>query len=268
MYRREVEGATMNIVVIDPNTMVGKLLRFVLGQAGYEQVVLARTASEAVSAVVGREIDAVLMEVDLPDGDGYHLCKELRGSRYNGPIIFVSHRQDSKDRVRAFKSGADDFIVEPFDPAELVARVEAVTRRYKQIDHQALGTVLKVGEAELSISELTFRSAGRPPALLTPTEMRILECLMRNNQVTISRDTLIERTWGYEFIGESNRVDVYIRRLREKIERDPGQPEYIHTIRGVGYVFRPAPRAEAYPVPQAMNGHRPGSLALPMALVN
>jgi two-component system response regulator RegX3 len=256
-----VEGNNVRIVVIDPNTMVGKLLRFVLGQAGYEQVVLARTASEAISAVVGRETDAVLMEVDLPDGDGYQLCRELRGSRYNGPIIFVSQRQDSKDRVRAFKNGADDFIVEPFDPAELVARVEAVTRRYKQIDHQALGTVLKVGDAELLISELTFRSAGRPPALLTPTEMRILECMMRNHQVTITRDTLIERTWGHEFIGESNRVDVYIRRLREKIERDPAHPEYIHTIRGVGYVFRPVVRAEAYPLPEAISSHRSGSLA-------
>lgn len=250
----------MRIVVVDPDTMVGKLLRFVLGQAGYENVVLARNSAEAVPAVAGRETDAVLMEVDLPDGDGFQLCKSLRERRYHGPIIFVSQRRDTKDKVRAFKSGADDYIVEPFDPAELVARVEAVTRRYKQADHQALGTVLRIGDAELSIAELTFRSSGRPHVLLTPTEMRILECLMRNSQVTISRETLIERTWGYEFVGESNRVDVYIRRLREKIEPEPGRPEYIHTIRGIGYVFRPSARTGVFPLPDSLKGSHAGSL--------
>ncbi|CCF84122.1 response regulator transcription factor [Nitrolancea hollandica] len=251
----------MRIVVVDPDTMVGKLLRFVLGQAGYDNVVLARNSAEAIPAVAGRETDAVLMEVDLPDGDGFQLCKGLRERRYHGPIIFVSQRRETKDKVRAFKSGADDYIVEPFDPAELVARVEAVTRRYKQADQQALGTLLRVGDAELSIAELTFRSSGRPPVLLTPTEMRILECLMRNSQVTISRDTLIERTWGYEFVGESNRVDVYIRRLREKIEREPGRPEYIHTIRGIGYVFRAPARAGVFPLPDSLKGPHSDSLA-------
>ena len=258
----------MRIVVIDPDTMVGKLLRFVLSQAGYENVVLARNSAEAVPAVAGRETDAVLMEVDLPDGDGFQLCKGLRDHRYSGPIIFVSQRRESKDKVRAFKSGADDYIVEPFDPAELVARVEAVTRRYKQVDQQALGTVLRVGDAELSIADLTFCSAGQEPVLLTPTEMRILECLMRNSQVTISRETLIERTWGYEFVGESNRVDVYIRRLREKIEREPGQPEFIHTIRGIGYVFRPPARTSVFPLSDALKAPRADTLSTSAAVAS
>lgn len=258
----------MRIVVVDPDIMVGKLLRFVLGQAGYDNVVLARNSAEAIPAVAGRETDAVLMEVDLPDGDGFQLCKALRESRYNGPVIFVTQRRDTKDKVRAFRSGADDFIVEPFDPAELVARVEAVTRRYKQADHQAQGTVLRVGDAELSIAELMFQSSGGAPILLTPTEMRILECLMRNSQVTISRERLIERTWGYEFVGESNRVDVYIRRLREKIEREPGRPEYIHTIRGIGYVFRSPARTGVFPLPESLNGSRVGALSSSAAVAS
>jgi DNA-binding response OmpR family regulator len=102
-----------------------------------------------------------------------------------------------------------------------------------------MGSFLKAGDAELSVADLTFRIVGRAPVRLTPTEMRILECLMRNTGLAVNRETLIERVWGFEFFGESNRVDVYIRRLRHKIERDPTRPEFLHTVRGVGYNFRP-----------------------------
>jgi len=232
----------MRIVVIDPDQTAARLVGFILGEAGHT-VVQATTAAAGLHAVFERETDAVLLEAELPDLDGWELCKELRGRRYTGPLIFVSEQGSTRAKVRAFEHGADDFIVEPYDPAELVARVGAVARRCQRADYQAMGTVLKVGDVELAIGELTVRVAGREPVLLTPTEMRLLECLMRNSQITISRETLIERTWGYDFVGESNRVDVYISRLRKKLERDPAAPEYLHTVRGVGYVFRPAPRA-------------------------
>jgi two-component system response regulator RegX3 len=228
---------SMRIVVVDPDPMTAKLLRFVLGEAGHE-VQLTKTAKSALATVLEQETDALLLKTDLPDSDGWILCKELRGHRYTGPIIFVTKRNETQAKLRAFEHGADDFIAEPFDPAELVARVDAVSRRCKRADLQALGTLLKVGDAELSIGELTFRAQGRPPVYLTPTEMRMLECLMRNHGITISRDTLIERTWDHNFIGDSNRVEVYVRRVRKKIELDPAQPEYLHTVRGVGYVFR------------------------------
>lgn len=251
----------MRIVVIDPDRMTGKLLHFVLTDAGHE-VVLVKTAAEGLAEIIGRETDAVLLETDLPTPgpDGYDLCKEIRARRYNGPLIFVTQRHETRDKLRAFDFGADDYIIEPFDPLELVARVHSVARRFRHADYQALGTVLKAGEAELSIGELTFRIEGRSPAVLTPTEMRMLECLMRNSNITISRDTLIERTWGYDFIGDSNRVDVYIRRIRKKVEIDPAMPEYLHTVRGLGYVFRPpawgrildlrAPATEVSPLQQ------------------
>lgn len=250
----------MRSLVINPDPMTAKLIRFVLNEAGHD-VILATSAAEALREIKRQEIDAVILELDLPDRDGTELCQEFRHHLYTGPFIFLTKRYQTPDKLRAFAHGADDVIVDPFDPAELVARVEAVTRRYKQADQQALGTLLRVGDAELSIAELTFRSPGRPPVLLTPTEMRILECLMRNSQVTISRETLIERTWGYEFVGESNRVDVYIRRLREKIEREPGRPEYIHTIRGIGYVFRAPARAGVFPLPETLKGPHSDSLA-------
>lgn len=244
----EMKAEKLRVVVVHPEPMAGKLLRFVLGEAGHT-VALATNASEAYDAVIGRETDAVLLEADLPGRDGYEVCKELRARRYAGPIIFVTPRRETRDKVRAFEHGADDYVVEPFDPLELIARLHCVTRRYRQVDFQGLGTLIKVGAAELSIGELTLRVAGRAPVVLTPTEMRMLECLMRNSHITISRDTLIERTWGYDFLGDSNRVDVYVRRLRKKVERDPAAPEYLHTVRGLGYVFRAPASAGVHDLP-------------------
>jgi DNA-binding response OmpR family regulator len=141
--------------------------------------------------------------------------------------------------MRAFESGADDFIAKPYDPKELLARVDAAGRRWFNADRQTLGNVLRVGNAELAISDMKFIADGRQPVHLTPTEMRLLECMMRNSSITITRETLIDRAWPNDFIADTNRVDVYVGRLRRKIERHPAEPEYIHTVRGVGYVFRP-----------------------------
>lgn len=233
----------MRIVVVDSDTITGKLLQAVLSEGGHE-VVVVTNATQAFREIIEYETDAVLLDIDLPGMDGYALCKELRARRYNGPLIFVTERSELSDQLRAFDYGADDYVIEPYHPHVLVARVNSVARRCKQADYHALGTILKVGDAELSIGQLTFRIEGREPVLLTPTEMRMLECLMRNSHITISRSRLIERTWGYDFGGDSNRVDVYIRRLRRKIERDVKRPEYIHTVRRVGYVFRPPVQAK------------------------
>lgn len=234
----------MGVVIVDPDVMSSKLLQFVLETAGHEDIEVASHGSRALDLVKECNVDLVVLEVDLPDMTGYEVCKAIRAQRYKGPLIFVASRSTSQERVHALKIGADDFISKPVYPQEFIARVEAVARRHGQQDYQALGTILKVGDAELSITDLKFRVAGREPVRLTPTEMRILECLMRNSNITISRETLIERTWGFDFFGDSNRVDVYIRRLRSKIEEDQSQPEYLHTVRRVGYVFRPPVRSK------------------------
>ena len=239
----------MRVVVVDPDAANGRFLRFVLTDAGHDAVI-THNAAGAFTNIIGIETDAVLMEADLPDLNGFDLCKELRGYRYNGPLMFLTHNLDTRDKIKALNYGADDYLVKPFDPLELLARLDTIARRFRQADYQGLGTVLKVKQAELSIGELTYRVEGREPELLTPTEMRMLECLMRNAQITISRDTLIERTWGFNFEGDTNRVDQYIRRLRKKIEVDPHRPEYLHTMRGMGYVFRaPDTRTPALKMP-------------------
>jgi two-component system, OmpR family, response regulator RegX3 len=227
----------MRIIVLYSPGLVGKVINLILTDADHE-VLMTQDGDEALSKVGETEIDGVLIRTDIPDLDSIKLCKELRAVRFNGPILFLSHRTDLESKLNAFENGADDYLLEPFEPDELLARVEAMARRCRHLDQQPMGSVVKVGDAELSMGEMTFHSQGQPPVTLTPTEMRLLERLMRNAGITITRDTLIERTWGYDFFGDSNRVDVYIARIRKKIEPDPANPRYLHTIRGAGYVFR------------------------------
>lgn len=254
----------MRIVVANADRVVAKVMRVVLSGAGHDTV-LAQSATDALHAVAAFPTDAVLLDVDLTSGDGYEICRALRENHYAGPVLFVSRRRDTKDKLRAFEYGADDYLVAPFDPAELLARIDVIARRCQPHAAQNSQTSLKVGDAELMLSDLTFHVPGQPEVLLTPTEMRLLECLMRNVDRTVSREALIERTWGYDFLGDSNRVEVYVARLRKKIEPNPGEPQYLHTIRGLGYMFRSvAPRIEASPrirtARGAPGGHPPHAI--------
>lgn len=220
--------------------MSGKVLQFLLNEVGHDDVVLVGTASDGLHAIVGQEIDLVILELNLPDSDGLALCRELRARKYGGPIIMLSMRADNTAMRKALEAGADDYMVEPVAPHELLAKVQALARRYyrppKQI--QPNETSVVVGDVELSLTQLTFHRKGQPPVRLTPTEAKLLECLMRRPGIAVSRETLIAQVWGYELASESNRVDVYMRRLRHKIEKDPTKPQYIHTVRLVGYLFR------------------------------
>jgi DNA-binding response OmpR family regulator len=235
----------MRTLVVHPDGMTAKLLRFILNESGHE-VVLLKRAEQCLRAARERETDAVLLTVALPDRDGFALCQELRKQRYPGPVIVLTPQEATSEKLRAFAAGADDVIGEPFDPAELVVRLEAISRRCRPLEQQALGTVLTVGEAELSLSDLLFRVGDQEPVPLTPTELRLLECLMRNQGIIISRQRLTERIWGQDSFGESNRIDVYVRRVRKKIERDPDHPAYFQTVRGLGYRFQ-ASEAAAMP---------------------
>ncbi len=225
------------VVIVDGESLTAKLMRFALEDADFE-VAIATRGMDAFDQVLARETSLLILDVNLPDTDGFTLLSDLRSRRYNGPSIFVTARADIADKLRGFALGADDYIVKPFEPLELVARVESVIRRFRRADLMTMGTIVRVGDSELSIGELSYRSDVVETTSLTPTEMRILEVLMRNPAIAISRERLIERIWGYDFVGETNRVDVYVRRIRRKIEPDPDRPHYLHTVRGIGYVFR------------------------------
>jgi len=236
--RLQLRAAQRRVLILDPDPLEASLLMCLLTEASYNAV-LVDGVSELIDQIARPDTHAVLLEMDVKGVPGHQICEQVRGCGYRGPLIFVSRQRDPQDRVTALRRGADDFVVKPYDPHELIARIEAVARRSFISDRLAAGNVVRVGDAELAISEMRFTGDNRPSVYLTPTEMRLLECLMRNRSVTIRRETLIERAWPDDYLADTNRVDVYVARLRKKIETDPLRPEYIQTVRGFGYVFRP-----------------------------
>jgi two-component system, OmpR family, response regulator RegX3 len=225
------------VVVVDNDVVTSKVMTLVLTEAGLEANA-TRVDENTGHDIAQNNPDLVVIDVELNGTGGIEFCKSLRSSGYMGPVIFTSTRRDVEIKLKAFEIGADDFIVKPFDPLEFVARVQSVIRRSRLSIQNCQGTIVQVEDAELHVGKLTYKSDTVQPIVLTPTEMKILECLMRNHDITISRSTLIERVWGYDFLGDTNRIDVYIRRIRRKIEVDPAYPQYLHTVRGLGYVFR------------------------------
>ncbi len=227
----------MGVMIVDPDVEGSRFLTFILKAEGYDDVRTMCSGRDAVSHLAECGISLIVTEAHLSDTDGASLCGALRSRNFHGPIIVTSESNGILDRVRCLNAGADDFVGKPIDPSEFMARIAAVTNRYHDDDHVYSSRLLRVGDAVLSIRDLTLDIDGRPTVNLTPTELRLIECLMRNVGVAVSRDTLINRTWGYDLFGESNRLDVYMRRLRRKIEPDPLLPQYLVTVRTVGYAF-------------------------------
>jgi DNA-binding response OmpR family regulator len=170
----------------------------------------------------------------LPRLDGFSVCRILR-QESDVPILMLTARQDEVDRIAGLELGADDYVSKPFSLGELLARVRAIMRR---TDRQPTGSreVLDAGALRVDTGS---RRAWRDSAelSLSQKEFDLLTCLIRNRGMALSRDVLLERVWGYDFLGDSRTVDVHIRWLREKVEPDPGRPIYIQTVRGVGYRF-------------------------------
>lgn len=247
----------VHILVMDPDPFMSKMLAFLLGDSGYQTTTLP-DPRRVGDFLAENAVDLVLLDVALPHIDGLALCTVLRRAHPDMPVIFLSARGMVADRVEGLNRGADDFVAKPFEPTELLARIQAVLRRYRRAERNRIGNLIKAGEAALDLGDLRFAAPGREPVPLTPTEMKILGCLMRNADAVVTRETLIERTWGYESDGDSNRVNVYIRRLRQKIEADPGNPAYLHTVRGMGFTFRSG-GTTARPTLRILNGGKGGA---------
>ncbi len=226
-----------HLILLDPDLYMNKMLTFLLEDGGYQVTTLSdpRLVGDFLKE---NTVDLILLEVTLPHIDGLALCATVRREHPDIPVIFLSARGMVSDKIAGFEHGADDYVAKPFEPTELIVRIQAVLRRYRRSERNLFGMIIKVGNMTLDLGQLQFSAPGRPAVLLTPTEMKILECLMRNANAFVSRETLIERTWGFDYDGETNRIEVYIRRLRTKIEDDPNNPTYIRTMRRVGYVFK------------------------------
>jgi DNA-binding response OmpR family regulator len=225
----------VRILVVDDDPIGSRMMQFLLGEEGY-QVDAVDGPRGALALVEKQTPDLLLLDVNMPQTNGFELYRRLRDMDYDIPVIFVTAKGELEDRLQGLRMGADDYITKPFQPAELLARVEAVLRRYRKSGPTG-AQVVRGGGVEINTSELRVTLPDRRNIFLTPTEMKVLLQLVQHAGQVVSRDELMSSVWGEHYGGESNIVDVYIRRLRRKIERDPANPGYIQATRGLGYKF-------------------------------
>jgi DNA-binding response OmpR family regulator len=222
------------LLVIDDEKEMLDMLQIALRREGFD-VVIARDALAGLRAAYQAHPDAILLDVMMPDMDGFEACRRLR-EMTEVPIIFVTAKGLIEDVVRGLSLGADDYVVKPFEWSELASRVTACLRRANERDADkndfmfpATSVVLDCGRHELVI--------GDRRVYLAPKEFEVLRMLTKFPGRVLSADAILNRVWGSEWIGEKDLVKQYIYRLRQKIERDPNTPEYLHTVRGEGYYF-------------------------------
>lgn len=219
------------ILVVDDEATIRETLQYNLEKEGYD-VVTAADGLEAVNMAREENADLIILDLMLPGLDGLSVCRVIRREQ-DTPIIMLTARTGEIDKIVGLESGADDYVVKPFSLGELLARVRAVLRRTTDTRRP---DVLEAGDLRLDLIGRRVTLAGRELAL-TPKEFDLLAALMRNAGVVLSRDLLLTKVWGYDYLGDSRTVDVHVRWLREKIEKDPSSPERIQTVRGVGYRF-------------------------------
>lgn len=221
------------ILVVDDERVLVKGIKFNLENEGY-QVETGADGEEAVEKARAGQFDLIILDLMMPKIDGLQACMKIREFS-NVPIIMLTARSEDADKIIGFECGADDYITKPFNILEVKARIRALLRRAGQTAQQErVANRLARGAIVIDTAE---RSAWRngQPVDLTAKEFDLIELLMRNPGRVYSRENLLNQVWGYEYIGEYRTVDVHIRRLREKLEPDPANPEYILTKWGVGY---------------------------------
>ena len=228
------------ILLVDDEESVQKLLAYPLRKEGYE-VVPARDGEEALERFGEGGFDLIVLDVMLPKRDGFDVCRRLRG-RSAVPIIMLTAKSEEFDKVLGLELGADDYITKPFSMREFRSRVKAALRRVELVrerQRDGAGEPLDIGDLEIDLGKRAVSIRGGP-VRLTYVEFEILATLARSPGRVFSRSALLEGLWGDAAYRDPRTVDVHIRHLREKLERDPRQPEYIFTVRGVGYQFRDA----------------------------
>lgn len=222
---------TQTILLVEDDENFREVLAYSLRREGYE-VREARDGQEALTSARENPADLIVLDVMLPGLDGFSICRILR-AEMETPIILLTARMGEMDKIVGLESGADDYVTKPFSTGELVARIRAVMRRARPSQS---GLVIEQGPLRLNLERRRAYRLDRE-LTLSPKEFDLLAELMRHPGIALSRDTLMDRVWGYDFMGDTRTVDVHIRWLREKIEAEPSNPNYIQTVRGVGYRF-------------------------------
>ncbi len=225
-----IESMSSKILIVEDDPTLVDTITFNLKREGYH-VLSERDGRNGLRVAQTQSPDLLILDLMLPEMDGLEVCRQLRRSS-NVPILMLTARDSETDRVVGLEIGADDYVTKPFSMRELIARVKAMLRRREALapaPHAKPFGVFILDEARHEIKKL-----GQPLAL-TPIEYDLLSFLLHNKGITFSRDTLLEKVWGYDYTGDTRTVDVHVRGLREKIEDEPSQPQLLVTVRGVGY---------------------------------
>ena len=226
----------MRILLVEDEQGLATVLKRGLEEHGYA-VDLAGDGEEALAFASTEPYDLVVLDVMLPDVDGFSVCRQLRNDARSMPVLMLTALDSIEDRVAGLDSGADDYLAKPFDPRELLARVRALLRR----DQVQRYSVLRIADIELDTASREVRRGPRPIELTT-REFAILELFVRNANRVLSRDEIAEHIWAFDFSVMSNVIDVYVGNLRRKLG-DDAEPRLLRTVRGAGYLLRdPAPR--------------------------
>lgn len=226
------------VLIVDDEKNIVDIIAFNLKKEGY-QVITASDGEEGVKKTFEENPDLILLDIMMPKMDGYEACRKIREKKHT-PIIMLTARAEEVDKVLGLEMGADDYVTKPFGVRELMARVKANLRKVAALQ-EAAGTAVDenaspYGKLSLNLDRYEVKKDGKTIDL-TLREFELLKFLAQQKGQVFSRETLLEKVWGYEYFGDVRTVDVTVRRLREKIEDDPGKPTYILTKRGVGYYF-------------------------------
>ncbi len=225
-------GDIMNIFLLEDDEAIGIGLTYSLENEGYT-VTLAKTVQDAEKIIAGEKFSLYILDLTLPDGSGYDVCKMIKKSG-DYPVIFLTAFDDEVNVVMGFELGADDYIAKPFRVKELLVRIKSVLRRYSK---ESPDGIIKIKELTINTNQAKVYKNGAE-IILTAMEYRLLLILLNNRGKVLSRNKLLENIWDIDgdFV-EDNTLTVYIKRLRDKIEEDPANPQYIKTVRGLGYVI-------------------------------
>jgi two-component system response regulator RegX3 len=220
------------ILVVEDEATLAEAISFLLSKEGFD-VAVAATGPEAIESFDKSGADLILLDLMLPGLSGTDVCRHIR-TKSSVPIIMLTAKDSEIDKVVGLEIGADDYVTKPYSSRELIARIRAVLRRGELHDNGDEGATLEVGPVRMDTDRHIISVNGEVVAMPLK-EFELLEFLMRNAGRVLTRVQLIDRVWGSDYVGDTKTLDVHIKRLRAKIEKDPANPEFIQTVRGMGY---------------------------------
>ncbi|HDX9589378.1 TPA: response regulator transcription factor [Bacillus pseudomycoides] len=225
-----------NILIVDDEKEIVELIELYLSQRKFH-ILKAYDGEQALQILQNDNVDLLIVDIMMPKINGYNLVKEVRKEK-NLPIIMISAKNEGYDKILGLDLGADDYIIKPFDPLELVARVQAQLRRHHRFNVQSKQqTVIQQGDLLLNIESCLLKKNGQDISL-TSTEYKLLELFMTNPNRVFTKRQLFEKIWEDAYFGDDNTIMVHISKLRDKIEDNNKNPKYLQTIRGLGYIFK------------------------------